>query len=67
MMDGKVTYFIKAETVEQKIFVNKQDKCPLCEDLLIFAIFDIGLNTIEEKAYCKTCDILTRTKEHVLH
>lgn len=66
MSTEKVRYFIKADNEERRDFVRRQDNCPLCNDLLLFSIFDIGLNLVGEKTYCKTCDIQTRSKEHVL-
>ncbi len=49
-------------------FIELQNHCPLCSSELNIKITSkTGDNIVKEEAYCNSCNIKTRSKDHKYH
>ena len=52
-------------TLTQRLFVERENLCPLCGHQLVIRIKNYLENfTIAEEAFCDHCELVTRTKDH---
>ena len=55
-------------TINQKLFVERENHCPLCGNQLNIRIKNyLGNFTIAEEAYCDHCELVTRSKDHKIN
>lgn len=55
-------------TGSQKGFIERETICPLCSGKLAIKVKSyLGNFAIAEEAYCASCDVVTRTKDHKIH
>ena len=57
-------------TQEEKYdhYIEMQNHCPLCNNELNIKVTSyLENNTIKEEAYCESCNIKTRSKDHKYH
>jgi len=57
-------------TQEEKYdhYIEMQNHCPLCNSELNIKVTSyLENNTIKEEAYCESCNIKTRSKDHKYH
>ena len=53
---------------KQDQFIEMQNHCPLCNGTLEIKISSYLENySVKEEAYCNTCNIKTRSKDHKFH
>ena len=64
---GKVQYFEKAETIQQREFIEAHNNCILCGNPLELQHVRVtNSEGIKEEAHCPKCDVKTRTKTYLL-
>ena len=64
---SKMRYFEKIESPQQRDFLWTQNNCVLCgEALELHHRQGPEKMSIQEDAYCKACDVKTRTKDHLI-
>lgn len=65
---GKVQYFEKIESSQQKEFLTAHNNCILCgQSLELQHVRGPEEKEIKEEAYCPNCDLRTRAKTYGLH
>jgi RNA polymerase subunit RPABC4/transcription elongation factor Spt4 len=56
------------EDIQQRLFFERENQCPLCgNDLEIKAKSHGNVFVVDEEAYCRHCDMVTRSKSHKLN
>ncbi|MCB0389835.1 MAG: hypothetical protein KDD58_01020 [Bdellovibrionales bacterium] len=65
MEKDKTDQINKNTTLTQRLFIERENLCPLCSEQLSIRIKSYEENfTIAEEAYCESCELVTRTKDH---
>ena len=55
-------------TLTQRLFVERENLCPLCSHQLSIRVKNYLENfTIAEEAFCEHCELVTRTKDHKIN
>lgn len=65
MQLGKIHYFEKVETNQHREFINAQNHCILCSNVLELRHVRVDeVKEIKEEAHCPQCDLRTRAKTY---
>jgi len=65
---SKMRYFEKIESPQQRDFLCAQNNCVLCsQPLQLQHRQGPEKMSIQENAYCQSCDVKTRSKDYSIH
>ncbi|MCB9024907.1 MAG: hypothetical protein H6625_01195 [Bdellovibrionaceae bacterium] len=68
MIKNKIEQNIESTSLTQRVFVERENLCPLCNHQLAIRVKAYLENfTIAEEAYCENCELVTRTKDHKIN
>ena len=59
-----ITYYEKADSANQKAYVQLQSNCVLCSTALELKFEAVNEGEIKEEATCPSCELRTRAKIH---